>query len=92
MYVYKLDEDEMIILYKHENNQHSRAGLVHSQHKPGRLTTVQQEDLRNHVYPHTAPFPRVFDQKLLSCLSLLARSQKLGGCTDGNQLLDAVLQ
>lgn len=30
VYVYKLNEDEMTILYKHENSQHSRTGLAHS--------------------------------------------------------------
>lgn len=35
----------------------SCTGLAYSQHKLGHLTTVQKEDLRNHVDPHTAPIP-----------------------------------
>lgn len=74
VYVYKLNEDEMIILYKHTQEQSVQPRrLAHSQHKPGRPVTVQKEDLRNCVGPHT--IPRSVEspiKQLMSHLSVLA--------------------
>lgn len=76
MYVYKLNEDEMIILYKHTQEQSVQPHrLAHSQHKPGRPLAVQKEDLRNLVDPHTTP--RSVEspiKQLMSHLSVLALS------------------
>lgn len=80
VYDYKLNEDEMIILYKHSREQSvqppAQGWLTHSTNLGVSLTTVQKEDLRNHVDPHTAPIPLSLRSKVpsLSPCSLFPRS------------------
>lgn len=92
VHVYKLNEDEMIILYKHSREQSvqppAQGWLTHSTNLGVSLTTVQKEDLRNHVDPpHTAPIPLSLRSKVLS-LSLLALSLlEVGWLHRGNSVI-----